>query len=334
MLSSICRATACADTWEEAPKPEPPARQLGAGLVIHDALVVLDVAVHDRTPQIGAGHVGILRQRIQETGVGPAERRLGFLRGHRVAGVRRQCAEDFELPHQAGVHPDQLELVQPGLAADVAERRIQIHQVQVAFKRLRERDVAVAAPVGRRIAVAPAARPAHAVVRQDQDILVGRVTLHGPGHEINQGAGIGHVDLAQVTYHLRLHPAEVVVLRHVKTAGPGPVPIALEPAFEPIHLGHDIHAIGGPHALGLVQIDVDVLLQDLVVGVLVEHHRPRLARRCGRADRSLLRLRPTPLRRQWASAVWPWAMLSAARPSARAGLAAPGASGSVGSGCT
>jgi hypothetical protein len=49
-----------------------------------------------------------------------------------------------------------------------------------------------------RVGVRPAAGPARAVVRHDEDVFVGRVIFNGPHHKIDQRLRIGHVDLAHV----------------------------------------------------------------------------------------------------------------------------------------
>ena len=66
----------------------------------------------------------------------------------------------------------------------------------------------------------------------------------------------------------RADPLQVVVLGHVVAPGVGPVAIAVEAAPEAVHLGNDLDPVAGADPLRLVEIDVDVLLQNLVVGVM------------------------------------------------------------------
>ena len=44
-----------------------------------------------------------------------------------------------------------------------------------------------------------------------------------------------------------------------------------------VNLGDDLHPVGRADALGLVQIEVDVLFQYFVVGILVKHDQPGMS---------------------------------------------------------
>jgi hypothetical protein len=107
-------------------------------------------------------------------------------------------------------------------------------------------------------------------------VLVRRKLLDGPGHKIDQRSAIGHVHLAQVRCQLGTHPLQISILGDIEALGCRPVAVALVAGSIAVHLGHDVHALAGADALGLIQVDIDVLLQYLVVGILVEHHQPRL----------------------------------------------------------
>ena len=67
---------------------------------------------------------------------------------------------------------------------------------------------------------------------------------------------------------------QVVIQRDIVAARAGPVAVAVEAALEAVDLGDDLDVLGRAGALHLVQVDVDVLLEDLIVGVLVEHDGP------------------------------------------------------------
>ena len=163
---------------EEAAHRRALAQELGARLGIDDALIVLDVAADHQPAQLGAIHGGVLAETFQEAGVSPTQGRLDFLGDDGIAGVRLEGAEHLDLGHQAGVQADQLEFVQPGLGADLLERLVQLHQVELVAQAGGERDGRVAGRL--RVGVGPAAGPAHAVVREDQDVAIGGVGLRWP----------------------------------------------------------------------------------------------------------------------------------------------------------
>ena len=200
-----------------AEQAAPAADEFASGLVVDDALVVRDVAVHDVAAELGPADVRVLLQLAEEAGVGPAQGGLGLLRGHRVASVRLQGAQDLEVAHQAGVQPDQLELVQPGALLDLAQRPVQLIEVEHVAQALLERYLrAAAAGRGR---VAPPTGPAHAVVGQDQRVLVGGIGLHRPGDEVDQGLAVGHVGFAEVSDFLGVDDVQVVILSHMEAFG-------------------------------------------------------------------------------------------------------------------
>ena len=175
-------------------------------------------------PQLGAVHIGVLGQRVQEAGIGPAERRLGLLRNDGIAGVRRQRAEHLDLAHQAGIHADQLEFVQAGLGADLAERWRPARSGTVVVRAL-PRECAMRSPPPRRIAsLQPPGQPMPWSDRISTYLSAG-ISLHGPGDKVDQRVGVRHVDLAQVGHQLRAD-AQVVVLRDKVAPGAGPVAVA------------------------------------------------------------------------------------------------------------
>ena len=94
--------------------------------------------------------------------------------------------------------PINLELVYARAVANLLERAVQFIEIELVLEHLGEGILAIAGAAGGR--VAPAAGPAHAVIREDQHIVVGRVRFDGPGGEIDQRGAVGHVELAQLLH--------------------------------------------------------------------------------------------------------------------------------------
>ena len=130
--------------------------------VVDDALVVADVGVHYGSTQPGAVHARIIDQLIEETGVSPAKGRLRLLGCNTVARVLLQDVENFHVAHQAGIQTDQLKLVDAGGCSDLAQRLIELHEIQLVANGCCQRNAPIAAAA--RVGVAPAARPAHPMV--------------------------------------------------------------------------------------------------------------------------------------------------------------------------
>ena len=174
--------------------------------------------------------------------------------------------------------PTSSNLSMPVSARGPRQRVVDFREIHLVAQRLRDRRagiIAAAIASGRRIA--PAARPAHAVVGEDQHVLVGRIAAHGPRNEVDQRVAAGHVDLAQVPHLLRADARQVTVLGDVVAPRAVPVAVAVEAAAVAIDLADDLHLVVGADQFRLVEIDEDILLQDLIVGILVEHDQPLLA---------------------------------------------------------
>ncbi len=106
------------------------------------------------------------------------------------------------------------------------------------------------------------------MIRQDQDVVVGRIVLRGPGDEVDQGFSGGHVQFT-LADQIGANSRQILVGFDDVAPGLGPVAIpAITPAI-PVDLGYHVHPVGGADALYFVQIDVDVLLEHLVVRILV-----------------------------------------------------------------
>ena len=117
------------------------------------------------------------------------------------------------------------------------------------------------------------------MVGHDQHVFVGRIILGGPDDELYQGVCVPHADLAQVHELLRTHALQIVVAGNVIAAGAGPIAVAGIAAAIAVYLGHNVDLFGRADALGFVEVNVNVLLQNFVVGILVKHDRPRLVGR-------------------------------------------------------
>ena len=174
--------------------------------------------------------------------------------------------------HQAGIHANHLELIDARLAARGFERLVQFHQEQVITQPRDDRDAAALLPAV--IAIRPAAGPANAVVREDQRVAVGGVVLCCPDDKISQRVTGGHVHFAQVIHHIRANAQQVIILAHVVAPRAGPVAIALVAAAVAVYLRNDVDPVGRADLLHLVEVEINILLQNLVVRVLIEHHRP------------------------------------------------------------
>ena len=59
----------------------------------------------------------------------------------------RQGAEDFELRHEAGIHPEQIQFLNPGPGADLIQGFIQLVQVDLVAKAGCQRDPRIPPPV-------------------------------------------------------------------------------------------------------------------------------------------------------------------------------------------
>ena len=187
-----------------------------------------------------------------------------------------QHGVDLEVGHEAGIHAHELKLVEPRVVADCGECGFHLMQPEHVVRHgAREGEGAVGACPGRWIA--PAARPAHAVVRENQRVFVGGVVLHAPLDEIDEAARIGHVDFAHILYNRRVDLVEVIILGNQITTGAGDIAVACVTALEAVKLGNDFDIVTGADAFRLVEVGEDVLLEHLIVGIAVEQDCPSVA---------------------------------------------------------
>ncbi len=179
---------------------------------------------------------------------------------------------DLELAHQTSVEADHIEIVQPQVAAHLLQRAIQFHQPQIVAKSLHQSNVVDAGAAG--VRVTQAARPAGAVVGEDQHALARRVVRHGPFDEVRQRGAVRHVDFAQVRQFLGAEAAHVAVLGDEEAFGARPVAHAGIAAVEAVGLRHDGDLVRRTDQFRLLQIDHDIFFKDIVVGVAVQHNQP------------------------------------------------------------
>lgn len=242
---------------------------------ICDALVFPDIALHDQLAQLRAVHIRIGHKIAEKGCIGPAQRGLGLFGSHSVVCVGLKCSHDLQLRHQARVHANDFELIDLGRLTALGKGPVQLIQIYILAQPGGQGRAAGIGTAGCR--VAPTARPAHAMVGKNEHIFVCREICDGPLDKINQGLSIRHIDLAQILYHLRVDVVQVIVLGHEIAARASPVSIALEGARETVDLGNDPYALARADALRLVQVYKDILLQDLIVGILVKHDCPGLS---------------------------------------------------------
>ncbi len=118
--------------------------------------------------------------------------------------------------------------------------------------------------------------------------MVRGVGFCGPLDKVHERLTVGHVDFAQVLHHLRMDLIEVVILRDIVSPRGSPIAIALEAGTEAIHLRDDVDVLARADAFGFVQVEIDILLEHLIIGVLIEHDRPGLTAARGRNGRSVI----------------------------------------------
>ena len=156
---------------------------VGPGAVVHNALVVLDVAFDDAFAQRSAIHVGIRQQRAQETSVRPSHRGFGLLRGDGVTSVGLKRCEDLGVGHETGVQTDEFELLDASCLLYFCQGSIQFGEIDVVAHGRGQGDVVGPAAAGG--GVRPAAGPAHAMIRENERVFVGGIVLHRPLHKVD-----------------------------------------------------------------------------------------------------------------------------------------------------
>ncbi len=108
-------------------------------------------------------HTGVIHQPPQEGAVGPAQTGLGLFRSDGITRVGLQRGVNFHLAHQTGVHADQIQLFQAGIALDLGESIVQFGEIErIFFQAFGQQRGTRVRPA--RCGVTPAARPPHAMI--------------------------------------------------------------------------------------------------------------------------------------------------------------------------
>ena len=94
--------------------------------IVHNPLILVNIALHNRLAQSSAIHRRVLGEFPQESGVGPAQGRLYLLGSDHVASVGSNSGKNLDLAHQTGVKADQIEGLNAGIGADRPEGRVDL----------------------------------------------------------------------------------------------------------------------------------------------------------------------------------------------------------------